>query len=289
MTHPFSSERFSSVPFSRWLLFSTISIPLVAYATFLIFFYVQQRSMLFPGQDRPVQIVNPAQADGLIAAHFATPLGAGAGFAWYLEPPAVDEPAPVVIIGHGNGEIADDWIPIARVLQARGYAILILGYPGYGQAAGSPTKESIVSAAIGAYDWLIERPEIDKHKIIIFGHSLGGAAVLALAEQRPSQGAILLSAFASINHIAHDRYLPPFLAKDRFDNVAILKRYNRPVYLMHGTQDLVVLPYQAELLHQAAAQSQLKWLPCGHNGCIGDIDQFWDNLEPIMREMIKEQ
>lgn len=266
-----------------------VVLPIAFYVAYLVFFYNAQRDALFPGQDRPIQISDPSAVDvpGLMMARFPTALGEEAGFAWYI-PPAenLSAPAPVVIIGHGNGEIADDWVESVGGLQERGYAILILGYPGYGHAQGSPSKESIVEAALGAYDWLVARPEIDRDRIIIFGHSIGGAAVLSIADQRPTQGAILLSAFASIKHIARDRYLPGFLAKDHFDNVAVLEKYDRPVYLMHGTEDMVVSPYQADLLHAAAADSQLEWIACGHGGCTGEMDQFWDKLEPIMLEMI---
>ena len=96
----------------------------------------------------------------------------------------------------------------------------------------------------------------------------------------------LLSTFASIDHIARDRYLPPFLAQDRFNNLDIITAYNRPVYMMHGTEDTLIPPYHAELLQAAAPNAELHWLDCGHGGCIGDITLFWDRLEPVMDGML---
>ena len=273
--------------FLRWLFIALVSLPFALYFAYMLFFYYVQREALFPAQNRPIQISDAAAFEGLIAARFRTALGENAGFAWYM-PPADQNavPFPVIIVGHGNGEIADDWVPMAQPARELGYGVLILGYPGYGHAVGEPSKDAIVESALAAYDWLLEQPGVDRERIVIFGHSVGGAATLALAEQRPTKGAVLLSAFASIDHIARDRYLPALLAKDRFDNLAIIENYDRPVYLMHGTSDIVVLPYQAELLHEAAPQSRLKWLNCGHGGCIDDIHRFWQTLDPIMQEMI---
>lgn len=275
--------------FVRWFLILIIAMPIMAYLAYVVLFYTQQRNLLFPAQNREIIIPDASLYDGLVMARFDTALGTDAGFAWYLPPPtALNGSAPAVIIGHGNGEIADDWVGFADALRRRGYGVLILGYPGYGHAAGSPSKASIVDSAVNAYDWLVSQPEIDGEKVIIFGHSVGGGATLAMAKQRPTQGAILLSTFASINHIARDRYLPSFLAKDKFDNLGIIGEYDKPVYLMHGTLDTLIPPYHAELLLEAAAESHLRWIECGHGGCIGDIEIFWDGLQPVMQSMIND-
>ena len=253
MTHNTKPKRSCLMIFLRWLFFALVSLPFALYLAYVVFFYYVQREALFPAKNRPVQIADEGMVDGLTAARFATVLGEGAGFAWYMPPADQDENSfPVIIIGHGNGEIADDWVPMAQPARRLGYGVLILGYPGYGHARGEPSKDTIVDSALAAYDWLLEQPGVDEEQILIFGHSVGGAATLALAEQRPTQGAILLSAFASIDHIARDRFLPSVLAKDRFDNLSIIEKYNRPVFMMHGTEDVVVAPYQAELLHDAA-------------------------------------
>ncbi len=271
----------------RWLLIFIVGIPLVFYIAYVILFYNQQRILLFPAQDRLPLIAGESNDPTLVKAVFPTSLGAEAGFAWYLPPQNTAQPAPAVIIGHGNGEIADDWVGHADILRQRGFGVLILGYPGYGHAAGSPSKDSIVEASLAAYDWLITQPEIAPDQILIFGHSIGGAATLAIAQERPTQGAILLSTFASIDHIARDRYLPAILAKDRFDNLSIISGYDRPVYMMHGSLDTLVRPHHAERLHAAAPNAELHWLSCGHGGCIGDIYQFWDKLEPVMHDMLR--
>lgn len=274
--------------FVRWLLLLLILAPVLAYTAYMVLFYTQQRQLLFPAQNRPVGIHDESLFPDLVRANFDTSLGPQAGFAWYLPPPQTAVPAPAVIFGYGNGNIADDWVRDADLLRRRGFGVLIVEYPGYGHAAGSPSKEAIVDSGLAAYDWLIAQSEIDPDQILLFGHSIGGALTLAIANERPTQGAILLSAFASIDHIARDRYLPGVFAKDRFDNLAIIENYDRPVYMMHGTLDTLVPPYHAELLHMAAPNAELHWIECGHGGCIDNIFSFWDRLEPVMRDMLAE-
>lgn len=274
--------------FLRILRMTLIAAILIVYGVYASLFYRFQREMLYPGGQRAIQIQDPASYEGLVAAHFPTSLGPEAGFAWYLEPPASSYPAPALIIGHGNGEIADDLVEFALPLQAKGFGVLIIGYPGYGHAKGSPTKETILEAAVGSYDWLIAQPEINADQIVVMGLSLGGAAAWEVADKRPTKGAMMLSTFASIRHSARDRWLPGFLAKDQFDNLTIAQEYDRPVYLMHGTQDLVIRPHHARKLHAAAKHSELQWLDCGHGSCIGDYHIFWDDLEPRIRNMISD-
>ncbi|MFK7801746.1 MAG: hypothetical protein AB8G95_08960, partial [Anaerolineae bacterium] len=155
--------------FLRLLRMALIATILIVYGSYASFFYRFQREALYPGQQRAIQIQDPSNYEGLVAARFPTSLGPEAGFAWYLEPPESSHPAPAVIIGHGNGEIADDLVDFALPLRAKGYGVLVIGYPGYGYAEGSPTKESILEAAVESYDWLIARPEINADQIVVMG------------------------------------------------------------------------------------------------------------------------
>ena len=74
-----------------------------------------------------------------------------------------------------------------------------------------------------------------------------------------------------------------FVETDDLDEVV-----NRIRSLGGKTTDIVVQPYHADLLNDAASNSELTWLECGHGGCIGDIQVFWDDLEPRIRNMISD-
>lgn len=46
-------------------------------------------------------------------------------------------------------------------------------YRGYGLSEGSPSERGIYVDALSALDYLMQRTDIDRTKIIVFGRSLG--------------------------------------------------------------------------------------------------------------------
>jgi hypothetical protein len=49
---------------------------------------------------------------------------------------------PIVIFGHGNGEVVDYWLSALNGFRERGIGVLLVEYPGYGRSAGSPSEKS---------------------------------------------------------------------------------------------------------------------------------------------------
>ncbi|MEM7799434.1 MAG: alpha/beta hydrolase [Chloroflexota bacterium] len=253
------------------------------YIGYVVLFYRQQRNLLFPSAGRPPLPIQLESYPGLQAIEYETPIGNG--FAWFFPPLDAASPKPTVIIAHGNGDLSDDWLDPADEFRHRGYGVLLIEYPGYGHAPGTPGKEAIISTALSGYDWLAAQPTIDPNKIYLLGHSIGSGAVNAIAAERPTQGMILLSPFASVRRLARERYLPPFLVKDDFNNIDVVRDYPQPILLMHGTADTLIPYTHSESLHAAAPESDLIPLPCGHGGCIPDWSSFWDRVEAFIEEI----
>ena len=196
---------------------------------------------------------------------------------WYLSPitQAGTTTVPVFVVAHGNGEVIDDWPPSLAELQRQGYGVLLVEYPGYGRSTGEPTEEIIAAALIDAYDWLISQPTVDADRIFLFGFSVGGGAIGTLAARRPSAALVLMSTFSSVRALAGRFYLPTFLVRDPFDNLAVIRRYSNPTLLIHGLHDITIPYTNTALLHQVSPNSKLLLLPCGHADCVDDWDEFW--------------
>jgi uncharacterized protein len=266
----------------RILVIAGILVVLL-YLVYFGYFFAMQRTILFP-----YRYIPPAPAVANLP-----PGGQQIWFdveqarveAWYLPPlePLDSGRAPLFIVGHGNGEIIDSWRAPAQALRQAGFAVLLVEYPGYGRSTGVPTERSITAAFVAAYDWVIEQPEIDPQRIVLFGHSVGGGAVSALAAQRPSAALILFSTFSSVRALAAAQGLPSFAVRDPFDNLAVVRNYPNPVLVIHGEWDRTI-PYSHGLaLHAAAPQGALVTLPCGHNGCVSDWASFWQQLRPFFQ------
>jgi len=206
--------------------------------------------------------------------------------AWFIPPLRhhAGTPAPAVIFGHGNGELIDFWPEELIRFTQFGLALLLVEYPGYGRSAGKPTQSSITETFTAAYDNLMSRPDVDPKRIILFGRSLGGGAVCTLARHRPSAALLLMSTFISARSFAKNFLVPPFMVRDPFDNLAVVKNYPNPVLILHGKHDTVIAYSHAKALHAAGKQAELITYNAGHNDCPPDWNVFWQDVEGFLRK-----
>ena len=257
-------------------------IAFIVYLVYCCFLFLMQRQMMFPRGLIPTPRQSAQKIPGLETIWLDT--GFGKVEAWYLPPVSADSqpPAPVVLFAHGNGELIDFWPDELKTFTKFGMGLLLVEYPGYGRSAGDPSIESITRIFVAAYDMLAKRKGIDPDRIVLFGRSLGGGAVCALAARRPSKALILMSTFTSVRSFATRYLVPKFLVRDPFDNLAVVRNYKGPILILHGQQDNVI-PYSHGLkLHQAAPHSQFISYDAGHNDCPPDWRVFWKDIESFL-------
>lgn len=260
-------------------------IVLVIYIGYCGFLFIMQRQMMFPRGLIPAPPDSTHNIPGLEKIWLDT--GFGKVETWYL-PPAkafARTPAPVVIFAHGNGELIDFWPDELKPFTKFGLGLLMVEYPGYGRSAGRPSQESITQIFVAAYDMLANRKDIDSGRIILFGRSLGGGAVCALAAKRPSQALILMSTFTSVRSFAIRYLVPKFLVRDPFDNLEVVSNYKGPILILHGRHDGVIPYSHGKKLHKAAPHSKFIAYDAGHNDCPPDWRIFWKDIESFLEEI----
>ncbi len=257
----------------------------ICYCAYALLLFVVQRSVMFPRNLIDAGDYNTTpRVDGLVKIHVNT--SQGKVEAWYM--PALgadrDKPSPAVIYGHGNAELIDFWPETLAPFTQMGLGLMLVEYPGYGRSEGSPSQQSITETFTAAYDWLAKRADVDADKIVLFGRSLGGGAVCALASRRPSAAMILMSTFTSARSFAKNYLAPGFLMRDPFDNLAVINTYSKPVLIIHG-QDDSLIPYEhAVKLHQAADRGRLVAYPSDHNDCPSDWARFWQDVKKFLAD-----
>ena len=254
-------------PVGRWLLL--VMVPLFAYFAMLFF---AQRSMLFP-----VPAPFPGDPDKRAEAVRVKTRGDEA-FGWFL-PSRAGGPAPLMMFTHGNGELADYWVDAFEVPRQVGVGVLLVEYPGYGRAPGSPSEKSIMDATRALYDWAASDPRVDAKRIVAYGRSLGGGAAAQLAVDRPVAALILESAFTSVADFAARFMAPAFLVRDRFDSRKALASYRGPLLVIHGNQDTIVPFAHGRELAAIVPGTHFRELPCGHNDC----PQDWKTILEFLR------
>lgn len=233
-----------------------------------------QRSVLFP---RPPNFTRPDRGP-------AEPVALADGAAFFLpSSPRVAPRAPLIIFLHGNAETADDWVDQFPEPRGRGWSVLLVEYPGYGGTAGAPSEEGLVKSALAAFDWAARDPRIDPRRIVAYGRSVGTGPASQLAAARPVAGLVLESGFTSVRPLAARFLVPGFLVRDPFDNLAALRSYRGPLFVIHGTNDRVIPVAHGRSLAAAVPGATLLEHPCGHNDCPGP----WPELLPWLDDRVR--
>jgi fermentation-respiration switch protein FrsA (DUF1100 family) len=243
-----------------------------------------QRKIMFPRGMIPQPAASTRKLPGLEIIWLETK--SGKVESWLLRPPSGSAagPIPAVIFGHGNGELIDFWPDELMRFTRLGLALMLVEYPGYGRSAGAPSQESITEAFVAAYDVLTSKKAIDSSRIALFGRSLGGGAVCALSNQRPSAAMILMSTFTSAKSFAGRYLAPSFLVRDPLDNLSAVKNYKGPILIMHGRHDRVIPFSHGMTLYKAARKGKMIAYEAGHNDCPPDWEVFWKDIQVFLLE-----
>jgi pimeloyl-ACP methyl ester carboxylesterase len=196
-------------------------------------------------------------------------------------------PAPTVIYFGGNAEEVS-WT-ISDVRWPHDWTIVGVNYRGYGTSEGKPGEPALTADSLAIYDAVTKRDDIDKHRIVVFGRSLGTAIATHLAAERPVAGAILVSPYDSMTAIGelHYPWLPvSLLLRHRFDAVPDARQNNMPMLAIVGGADSIIPEERSRALFDSwTGPKTWQLVPrAGHNDLSNDA-AFWDGVAEFLREM----
>jgi pimeloyl-ACP methyl ester carboxylesterase len=251
----------------RGTLLFGIGVVVVVFALLVTLLYFGQRRVLFPGS-RAFGTVEPETLGG---ERIWLAVDGARSEAWLLPPRAGTSGGPLLLYAHGNGELIDHWVEAFEPARARGATTLLVEYPGYGRSSGSPSARSIRDTMAAAYDFAVRERGFAGRPIVGWGRSLGGGAVCALARERALAALVLESTFTSVTEMARlfgvPGWLAPWLVRDHFDNLRVVRGFEGPVLVLHGERDEIVPASEGRALGSSSSRAELHLLPCGHNDC----------------------
>jgi uncharacterized protein len=251
------------------------------YLAYALLVFLMQRDILFAGRRRGPKPPEPELAVGVERVWLTLP--AGRVEALYMPPPSdAARPAPALLFAHGNAELIEQWPEQLAGMRALGLGLLLVEYPGYGRSDGSPSEDSVRAAMLAGYDFLAARSELDGGRIIGFGRSLGGGAICTLVGQRPLAALLLTSTFIGVRSFGGGMFVPGFLARDPFDSLAAVRRFEGPILIAHGTRDRVIPFAHGEQLAKAAKRARLLRYDADHNDCPPNWHLFAEELRVFL-------
>jgi len=210
---------------------------------------------------------------------------------WFFKAQATPATATIIYF-HGNGGNIKNIGWLGEHLAARGLSVLLFDYRGYGRSEGSLEDEAgLYADADAAYEYVLSKRGVPPQKVVLYGHSLGTAAVADLAARRECAAVIMESGPSSGRDMAKVvlPWLPSqlyFLAKNRFDSVGKLSRVHCAVLITHGESDETVPTEQARTLFAAANQpKKLMILPGADHNFSGSLgEKYLDTITEFIKD-----
>lgn len=216
--------------------------------------------------------------------------------AWYL--PAAAAPQPLVLLFHGYAAGKADLLPTAARLYRLGCSVLLVDFYGSGGSTGSGTTIGYREGEDAAAAFRYAREQWPGRPIVLYGLSMGGAAVLrAVAVEGASPAALVVeSTFDTLLNTVRSRFramgLPPSplagllvfwgglrggfnaFAHNPADYAALA---HCPALVLHGADDQRVLPHEARRIYDAlAGPKRLSEYPgAGHQPLSGADENRW--------------
>ena len=176
---------------------------------------------------------------------------------------------------------------------ARGFNVLIFDYRGYGRSEGELADEQgLYADADAAFEYVLKTGAATQ-ATVLYGQSLGTAAVTDVAARRGCGAVILESGMSSGSDMATAAlpWLPRqlhFLARNRFDSAARLSQVHCPVLVSHGDPDDTIPTDQGKALFAAANEPKKLVIVqgAGHNVIGSGGDAYFDTVTAFILNTI---
>ncbi|KAF0743064.1 hypothetical protein Ae201684P_000751 [Aphanomyces euteiches] len=227
------------------------------------------------------------------------------GYRFYRPSSQPDSYESVILLFHGNAEIAPDYDSASKELSAMKSpaALLVVDYRGYGWSSGEPSLTSLLSDAELVASQLGSVPKLNPSvPVVLFGRSLGSQCAIHLANKFPDRfsGLVLESSFHAILQLPSVKTLAMMLPggagmlnmlPEIFHSLDKIKHLqSMPVMVIHGTDDEIAPLEQAKELFQACSSTNKKFqqLPnAGHNDLVHrHRTTYYAALEILLKDAI---
>lgn len=166
-----------------------------------------------------------------------------------------------VLMFHGNADLAAWRVPWGEEVARRtGRLVVLAEYRGYAGLPGPPSVAGARADALAALAWLRAQP-VAHDRIAYYGHSLGSAIATELAAAHPPETLLLESPFSSARDMARIVIGGPMerlwrtVSRIPYDTEARVRELEVPVWVSHGTADLIIPVRMGRDVHAAAARA----------------------------------
>jgi len=241
----------------------------LVYVSMAALLFVMQRHVIFPRHLVPHD-AHEYSVDGFDRIQLLT--GDGVVLDAYWRPPAKD--APVIVAFHGNADA-----PFTHANRFSGekwarYGVLAIAFRGYPGSGGEPGEAGLIEDGEAAVAHVADMAP--GSPLVLYGHSLGAAVAVAMAERHEAMALVLEAPFESMLAMARRTapWAPAFLLKDTFrSDLRIAGSRACRTLVLHGNRDTVIPVAFGRALASAAGADFVEVEGAGHNDIVGAADE----------------
>ncbi len=247
-----------------------IKLLLLAYITFGVVFFINQRDLLYAPTDtinhvfNEVIFRNDKESINVIVVN--------------------DKKEKAILYFGGNGDtVALSAFAFDRFFPD--HTAYLVNYRGYDGSSGVPTEKGIYSDALTIFDKIRS-----KHSdISVLGRSLGSAVATYLASKREFDKLVLITPCDSAQSMAQERfplYPMSILLKDKYDSISRVKDIKEKTLVMIAEKDKPITMQHSQKLIDVFPPSQVEVEiieGVGHNSILQD-ERYYDVIQKFMHD-----
>jgi pimeloyl-ACP methyl ester carboxylesterase len=170
-----------------------------------------------------------------------------------------------VLYCHGKSGNIGERVDVFKYLSRRRIDVFAFDYRGYGKSDDlTPSEKGFYQDVRAAHDFLVDELGVAPARMLLFGHSLGGAVAIEGAHHRPVAGLVVQSSFTDLRSVVTHRHPGSFLmqliCRNQFKSANKVGSLAMPKLFLHGTADTTIPVRMGEELYARAAGPKT-WFP----------------------------
>lgn len=145
---------------------------------------------------------------------------------------------------HGNGWPLEYFYNEIAYINDLWYSVMAFDYPGYWKSTGTPHKPKVDEFSQLFFETLQKQKNIKNEEVVVWWYSIGTAVATDFASKNDFDSLVLIAPFASRYDMGSKLFDLPiqqfFLKENSYISKQLVKKFTKPVLIIHGNKDIIV-------------------------------------------------